>query len=260
MFITEFRLPSLTVVMPENSFTGRPLKNHLNTIGKSPDVTRHWTLAESAKLDGRSPNANCAILGGTIIIYSCSLNNIQEEIHFMWNNELYSIKTKNHFSTLLPFIRLNCDWIRNNSACIQLLWGLEKRGNVLNSPSTSADQRLGSHELTMDCGHKGVNVIIYFGGTKIKWQKQKSISNSKIIYLVCYRQTQYRWQLKSHYSDQLRRCLKLRMYIFRHASHWPNQWLKHTFVFPVSPSKCQTFRKSVVRCTATWNSTVNRQS
>lgn len=45
---TEFLFPIFAVVMPEYSITGRPLNNHLNSMGKSPDVTRHWTLAESA--------------------------------------------------------------------------------------------------------------------------------------------------------------------------------------------------------------------
>lgn len=48
MLSTEFRLPNLTVVMPANSFTGRPLNSHLKEIGKSPDVTKQATLAESA--------------------------------------------------------------------------------------------------------------------------------------------------------------------------------------------------------------------
>lgn len=65
MFNTEFRLPNLTVVMPANSFTGRSLKNHLNVIGKSPVITRHATLADSAKFDGSSPKSNDAIFGGT---------------------------------------------------------------------------------------------------------------------------------------------------------------------------------------------------
>lgn len=67
MLSTEFRLPSLTVVMPANSLTGRPLNSHLNAMGKSPDVTRHATLAESAKFDGSSPKLNGAIFGGTKI-------------------------------------------------------------------------------------------------------------------------------------------------------------------------------------------------
>lgn len=63
---TEFRLPNLTVVIPANSFTGRPLKNHLNDTGASPVVTRHATLAESAKFEVSSPKSNGAIFGGTI--------------------------------------------------------------------------------------------------------------------------------------------------------------------------------------------------
>lgn len=59
-------MPSLTVVIPGTSFTGRPFKSHLNSMGKSPDVTKHATLAESAKLDGSFPKSKGAIFGGTI--------------------------------------------------------------------------------------------------------------------------------------------------------------------------------------------------
>lgn len=65
IFNTEFLLPSFTVVIPEYSFTGLPLKYHRNEIGKSPDVTKHCTLAESPKFDGLSPKLKCAIDGGT---------------------------------------------------------------------------------------------------------------------------------------------------------------------------------------------------
>lgn len=65
IFNTELRLPNFTVVMPEYSFTGRPLKYHRNSTGKSPDVTKHCTLAESPKFDGLSPKLKCAIDGGT---------------------------------------------------------------------------------------------------------------------------------------------------------------------------------------------------
>lgn len=61
---TEFRLPILAVVMPGNSLTECPLKNHWNSTGKSPDVTRHCTLAESPKFDGSSPKSNEATFGG----------------------------------------------------------------------------------------------------------------------------------------------------------------------------------------------------
>lgn len=36
IFNTELRLPNFTVVIPEYSFTGRPLKYHAYEIGKSP--------------------------------------------------------------------------------------------------------------------------------------------------------------------------------------------------------------------------------
>lgn len=68
IFNTEFRLPSLTVVMPENSLTGRPLKYHLKSMGKSPEVTKHWTLAESPAFDGLSPKLKLAICGGAKIV------------------------------------------------------------------------------------------------------------------------------------------------------------------------------------------------
>lgn len=66
IFSTEFRLPNLTVVMPASSFTGRPSKNHLNVIGKSPVMTKQATLADSATFDGSSPKSNGAIFGGTV--------------------------------------------------------------------------------------------------------------------------------------------------------------------------------------------------
>lgn len=68
IFRTELRLPSLTVVMPANSLTGRSLKNHLNVIGRSPVMTKQATLADSATFDGASPKSNGAIFGGTIFI------------------------------------------------------------------------------------------------------------------------------------------------------------------------------------------------
>lgn len=63
---TEFRLPILAVVIPANSLTERPLKSHRNSTGKSPEVTRHCTLAESPKFDGSSPKSNAAIFGGAV--------------------------------------------------------------------------------------------------------------------------------------------------------------------------------------------------
>lgn len=67
MVSTEFRLPILAVVMPAISLTGRKLYSHRNSIGKSPDVTKHWTLAESPKFDAVGPKSNSAIRGGTRI-------------------------------------------------------------------------------------------------------------------------------------------------------------------------------------------------
>lgn len=60
-------LPNLTVETPDKYVTGNWLKNHLKLIGKSPDVTRHWTLAASLKLDVSSPKLNGEIFGGTEI-------------------------------------------------------------------------------------------------------------------------------------------------------------------------------------------------
>lgn len=65
MFIAELRFPNLTVEIPEISDIGRLLNNHLNSIGESPDVTKHETLAESPWLDGSSPKLKLAIFGGT---------------------------------------------------------------------------------------------------------------------------------------------------------------------------------------------------
>lgn len=61
------RLPNFTVEMPNISETGRSLNNHLNPMGKSPDVTKHWTLAESAEFDGSLPKSNGAIFGVTVL-------------------------------------------------------------------------------------------------------------------------------------------------------------------------------------------------
>lgn len=47
MFIAELRLPNLTVEIPAISDIGLLLNSHLNSIGESPDVTKHETLAES---------------------------------------------------------------------------------------------------------------------------------------------------------------------------------------------------------------------
>lgn len=66
MVSTEFRLPILAVVIPAISPTDFRLNNHLKSMGKSPDVTRHCTLAESPKFDGSSPKSNGAIFGGTM--------------------------------------------------------------------------------------------------------------------------------------------------------------------------------------------------
>lgn len=66
MFSTEFRVPNFIVVIPGTSITGRPFNSHLNSMGKSPDVTKHATLAESAKLEGSVPKSKGAIFGGTI--------------------------------------------------------------------------------------------------------------------------------------------------------------------------------------------------
>lgn len=63
---TELRLPILAVVTPAISLTGFPLKNQRNSIGISPEVTKHCTLAESPKFDGSSPKSKCANFGGTI--------------------------------------------------------------------------------------------------------------------------------------------------------------------------------------------------
>lgn len=82
IFSTEFRLPSLTVVMPANSLTGRSLKNHLKLMGKSPDVTRQATLAESAAFDGSFPKSNGAIFGRT---FDFKANEICDQFHFNFN-------------------------------------------------------------------------------------------------------------------------------------------------------------------------------
>lgn len=63
---TEFRLPILAVVMPAISLTERPLKSHRKSTGKSPDVIRHCTLAESPKFDGSSPKSKAASFGGAV--------------------------------------------------------------------------------------------------------------------------------------------------------------------------------------------------
>lgn len=65
---TEFRLPIWAVVTPAISPTGFPLNIQRNEIGKSPEVTRHCTLAESPKFDGSSPKWNGATFGGTIFM------------------------------------------------------------------------------------------------------------------------------------------------------------------------------------------------
>lgn len=51
--------------MPAISVTGRPLNNQRNSIGRSPDVTKHCTLAESPKFDASSPKSYGEIFGGT---------------------------------------------------------------------------------------------------------------------------------------------------------------------------------------------------
>lgn len=66
MFITELRLPNLTVDMPATSDIGLLLMYHLNSIGKSPDETMQDTLTVSPKLAGASPKLKGAIFGGTV--------------------------------------------------------------------------------------------------------------------------------------------------------------------------------------------------
>lgn len=63
---TEFRLPILAVVMPAISPIGLSLNSQRNSMGKSPEVTRHCTLAESPKFDGSTPKLNGATFGGTV--------------------------------------------------------------------------------------------------------------------------------------------------------------------------------------------------
>lgn len=65
---TEFRLPIWAVVTPAISPTGFALKYQRNSMGKSPDVTKHCTLAESPKFDGSSPKLNGATFGGTVLV------------------------------------------------------------------------------------------------------------------------------------------------------------------------------------------------
>lgn len=65
MFIAELRFPNLTVEIPATSDIGRLLNNHLNSIGKSPEVTIQDTLAVSPKFDGPSPKSKFEIFGGT---------------------------------------------------------------------------------------------------------------------------------------------------------------------------------------------------
>lgn len=79
---TELRLPILAVVMPDISLTGLPLNSHRNSIGRSPEVTKHCTLAESPKFDGSSPNSNGANFGGTADKY-VSLE-IKREVRQSW--------------------------------------------------------------------------------------------------------------------------------------------------------------------------------
>lgn len=63
--IAELFFPSLTVDIPDTSDTGLSLNNHLKFTGVSPDTSKHWTLADSPKLEGSSPKSNEAIFGGT---------------------------------------------------------------------------------------------------------------------------------------------------------------------------------------------------
>ena len=58
--------PNFTVETPEISVTGRLLKNQRNSMGESPAVRRHWTLADSPKLAG-SPKSKAAMRNGTAI-------------------------------------------------------------------------------------------------------------------------------------------------------------------------------------------------
>lgn len=59
------RLPNFAVDMPKLSISARSLNSHLKAMGKSPDVTRHCTLAESPEFDGSPPKSNAAIRGAT---------------------------------------------------------------------------------------------------------------------------------------------------------------------------------------------------
>lgn len=93
---TELRLPNFTVVIPEYSLTGRPLKYHLKSMGRSPDVTKHCTLAESPKFDGLSPKLKWAIDGGT----ECLIYMVQNRKRMM---EMDQQNTKQ--------MRIKCEWL-----------------------------------------------------------------------------------------------------------------------------------------------------
>lgn len=74
MFITELRFPNLTVDIPATSDIGFELKNHLNSMGKSPDETMQETLTVSPRLAGSSPKSKLAIFGGTKMIFEGETN------------------------------------------------------------------------------------------------------------------------------------------------------------------------------------------
>lgn len=57
MVNADVRFPNFTVDMPKSSVIERLLNNHLNSIGKSPDVTKHWTLVESPEFEGSPPKS-----------------------------------------------------------------------------------------------------------------------------------------------------------------------------------------------------------
>lgn len=59
------RLPNFTVDTPNISEMGRSLNSHFSSSGRSPDVIKHCTLAESPELDGSLPKSNGAIFGVT---------------------------------------------------------------------------------------------------------------------------------------------------------------------------------------------------
>lgn len=76
------RFPSFTVEMPNISEIGRPLYSHLKFNGKSPDVTRHCTLADSPEFDGSPPKSKGAIFGTTA---KCGVENNLPNFQFFFH-------------------------------------------------------------------------------------------------------------------------------------------------------------------------------